>query len=70
MQDLGYACSTARGGGGGVTFPEEGVRGEANRADNEWGQARKQRWQLRSVAQTAVRAWGEETPSVPESSAP
>jgi hypothetical protein len=68
MQDLGYACSTARGGG--VTLPEEVVRWEANRADNEWGQARKQRWQLRSAAQNAVRAWGEETPSVPESSAP
>jgi hypothetical protein len=44
------------------------VSQEANRADNERQQARKQRRWLRSTSQTTARARREETPSEPESS--
>jgi hypothetical protein len=52
----------------GVTLPEDVVRREANRADNERQRARKQRRQLRSAAQASMRAHGEETPSESRSS--
>jgi hypothetical protein len=46
----------------GVNLPEDVARLEANLANNEKRWARKQGRQLRSAAQTAVRAWEEETP--------
>jgi hypothetical protein len=65
MQDLGYACSAPQG----VTLPEDVVRHEANRVDNERQEARRHRTWLRSAAQTPARAWGGgETPSESESS--
>jgi hypothetical protein len=56
MQDLGYASNAPRG----ITLPEDVARREVNRPDKER--------QLRSAAQMAVRARGEETLSEPESS--
>jgi hypothetical protein len=61
MQGLGYAHSALRG----VTLPEDVVRQESNRADNERQQARRQLW---SATRAAARARGEETPSELESS--
>jgi hypothetical protein len=52
----------------GVTLPEDVVSQEANCADNERQQTRKQRRWLRSTSRTTARARREETPSEPESS--
>jgi hypothetical protein len=56
MQDLGYACNAPWG----ITLPQDVARREVNHADKER--------RLRSAAQMAVRARGEETLSEPESS--
>jgi hypothetical protein len=63
MQGFGYARSAPSG----VTLPEDVVSWEANRADNERQQARRQ---LCGAAWVAVRArgGGEETPSEPKPS--
>jgi hypothetical protein len=39
-------------------LPEDVVRHEANRVDNERQEARRHRTWLRSAAQTPARAWG------------
>jgi hypothetical protein len=44
------------------------MRREANRADNKRQQVQWQRRRLCNSTQAAVRSWGEETPSRPESS--
>jgi hypothetical protein len=64
MQDVGYACSALWG----VTLPDDAVRREANRANNEQQWAQRQRRQVRSASRAAERARGEETPSELESS--
>jgi hypothetical protein len=64
MQDLRYSCNAPRG----VTLPEDAARWETNRAENERQQAQRQRRRLWSATRAATRAWGEETPSEPESS--
>jgi hypothetical protein len=43
------------------------VRREVNHALNEWLRERRQRRQACSATQTVTRAWGEDTPSEPES---
>jgi hypothetical protein len=49
-------------------LPEDVAKREANNADNERWQARKQRRRPRCAARTAVRVRREETPSESESS--
>jgi hypothetical protein len=62
-RDFGYMCSAPWG----VTLPEEAARWEVHRAHNEWLRARRQRRQAWSAPRSIARAWGEETPSEPES---
>jgi hypothetical protein len=57
-QDLGYAHSALRG----VTLPEDAVRQEANHANNEHQQARRQRRPVQSAARAATRAGGRKLP--------
>jgi hypothetical protein len=64
MQDLGYARSAPWG----VTIPKDVVIQEAKRAYSERLRAQRQRRWDWSTAPMAARAWGEETPSEPESS--
>jgi hypothetical protein len=61
--DYGYAHNVPRG----VTLPEDVARQEANRANNEWLWARRQRRPAWSTTRVAMRARGEKTPSELES---
>jgi hypothetical protein len=63
-QGLGCAHSAPQG----ATLLEDVVRWEANRVYSEWLQARNQRRREWCAARAATRAWGEDTPSEPESS--